>query len=113
MRRNKFSKIAEILKDAKRGKIFILVDDEDRENEGDLVIPACKVTAKSINFMAKYGRGLICLSLTQHQVNKLNLSLMSPTRSSVVGLAWNQSSDFLRLILSGFNAPKKFNHIFA
>ena len=49
----------------KRGKMFILVDDEGRENEGDLVIPASKATAKSINFMAKHGRGLICLALSQ------------------------------------------------
>ena len=78
----KFSKISEILKDAKKGKIFVLVDDEGRENEGDLIIPASKVSAKSINFMAKYGRGLICLALTQQQVNKLNLSLMSPSNNS-------------------------------
>ena len=53
MIKKKFSKISEILKDAKRGKMFILVDDEGRENEGDLIIPASKVTPKSINFMAK------------------------------------------------------------
>ena len=69
MNRRKFSKINDILQDAKRGKMFILLDDESRENEGDLVIPASKATAKSINFMAKYGRGLICLWLsTQAQV---------------------------------------------
>ena len=72
MTRIKFSKTNEILQDAKRGKMFVLVDDEKRENEGDLVIPASKVTAQSINFMAKYGRGLICLALSQTQVNKLN-----------------------------------------
>ena len=55
--------------------MFILVDDENRENEGDLIIPASKVSPKSINFMAKYGRGLICL-LCQKQADKLNLSLM-------------------------------------
>ena len=59
MNKKKFSKISEILKEAKRGKMFVLVDDENRENEGDLVIPASKVTAKSINFMARYGRGLM------------------------------------------------------
>ena len=74
MSKIKFSKIKEILQDAKRGKMFILLDDEGRENEGDLVIPASKATANSINFMAKYGRGLICLALNQSQVNKLNLS---------------------------------------
>ena len=78
----KFSKISEILKDAKKGKIFVLVDDEGRENEGDLIIPASKVSPKLINFMAKHGRGLICLALTQYQVNKLNLSLMSPSNNS-------------------------------
>jgi len=82
MSKIKFSTISEIIKDAKRGKMFVLVDDEGRENEGDLIIPATKATAKSINFMAKYGRGLICLALTQSQVNKLNLSLMSPTNNS-------------------------------
>jgi len=73
----KFSKISKILNDAKRGKMFILVDDEQRENEGDLIIPASKVNSKSINFMAKYGRGLICLTLCQKQTDKLNLPLMS------------------------------------
>ena len=89
MRKINFSKISEILKDAKRGKMFILVDDEGRENEGDLIIPATKVSANSINFMAKYGRGLICLALTQSQVNKLNLSLMSPINKSRTQTAWN------------------------
>ena len=82
MSKIKFSKIKEILQDARRGKMFVLVDDESRENEGDLVIPASKVTAKSINFMAKYGRGLICLALNQIQVNKLNISLMSPLNNT-------------------------------
>ena len=82
MSKKKFSKISAILQDAKRGKMFVLVDDEKRENEGDLIIPASKASAQSINFMAKYGRGLICLALTQPQVNKLNLSLMSPINNS-------------------------------
>ncbi len=58
-----FSKISKILQDAKRGKLFVLVDDEGRENEGDLIIPASKISAKTISFMAKHGRGLICLAL--------------------------------------------------
>ena len=62
--------------------MYILVDDENRENEGDLVVPASNITAKKINFMAKYGRGLICLSLTDKQAKKLNLSLMSPVNKS-------------------------------
>ena len=58
--------------------MFILVDDKNRENEGDLVIPGSKCNSKSINFMAKHGRGLICLALTQQKLKKLNLPLMSP-----------------------------------
>ena len=59
--RKVFSSIQDILKDAKKGKMFILVDDKDRENEGDLIIPGSKCKSKSINFMAQHGRGLICL----------------------------------------------------
>ena len=64
MKNKKFSSIENIIKIAKKGMMYILVDDENRENEGDLVIPASNVSQKNINFMAKYGRGLICLSLT-------------------------------------------------
>ena len=71
------SPIEEIIADAKAGRMFILVDDEDRENEGDLVIPAEKADAKAINFMAKHGRGLICLAMTRERVSKLRLPLMS------------------------------------
>src|ERR1700733_13204982 len=69
------SSIEEIVDDAKNGRMFILVDDEDRENEGDLVIPASMATDDAINFMAKYARGLICLSLTKERVDKLGLAL--------------------------------------
>ena len=58
--------------------MIILVDENDRENEGDLIIPAEMVTAESINFMAKYGRGLICLSMTKKRINELELPLMNP-----------------------------------
>ena len=71
MKIKKFSSIDNIIKVAKKGGMYILVDDENRENEGDLVIPALNVSQKSINFMAKYGRGLICLSLTNKQAKNL------------------------------------------
>ena len=71
-----FSPIREIINEAKKGKIFILVDDENRENEGDLVISGDKVKHKDISFMAKYGRGLICLALESRQVKKLDLQMM-------------------------------------
>ena len=65
---DQFDTVEEALEDIKAGKSIILVDDEDRENEGDLVMAAEKVTAEDINFMAKYGRGLICLALTPERV---------------------------------------------
>ena len=67
----------EIIAEARNGRMFILVDDEDRENEGDLVIPAQMATPDAINFMARYGRGLICLALTRQRVDQLGLELMS------------------------------------
>ena len=77
-----FSSIPSIIKDAKRGKMFVIVDDKNRENEGDLVVPGSKCNSKIINFMAKHGRGLICLALTKKQINKLKLPLMSPINKS-------------------------------
>ena len=66
-----------MIEDARNGRMFILVDDEDRENEGDLVIPAQMATPDAINFMAKHGRGLICLALTAERAEQLHLELMS------------------------------------
>ena len=67
MPKKKFSKISEIIKTARNGGMYILVDDENRENEGDLIFCASDVTPKKINFMAKYGRGLICLAINSLQ----------------------------------------------
>ncbi len=72
------SAIEDIIEDARNGRMFILIDDEDRENEGDLVIPAQMATPEAINFMAKYGRGLICLALTSQRARELGLELMVP-----------------------------------
>ena len=77
MKKNYLSHIKEIVKEARKGKMFILVDDKDRENEGDLVIPASKCNSKIINFMATHGKGLVCLALTKKKVDQLNLPLMS------------------------------------
>ena len=71
--RSQFDSIEQALKDIKKGRFVILVDDEDRENEGDLVIAAEKVTPQAINFMAKHARGLICLALTPERVEELHL----------------------------------------
>ena len=100
----RFSSIKKIVQDAKRGKMCILVDDESRENEGDLIIPASKVSAKSINFMAKYGRGLICLALTQSQVSRLNLSLMSSSNNSRTQTAFTVSIEAKKGVTTGISA---------
>ena len=100
----KYSKINEILRDAKKGKLFILVDDEQRENEGDLIVPASKVNPNLINFMAIHGRGLICLTLCQKQADKLNLSLMSSNSIPRSGTAFTISIDAKYGITTGISA---------
>ncbi|MDX1542275.1 MAG: 3,4-dihydroxy-2-butanone-4-phosphate synthase, partial [Geminicoccaceae bacterium] len=81
------SEIDEILEDARAGRMFILVDDEARENEGDLVIPAEACDAQAINFMAKHGRGLICLALTRKRCTELALPLMAHGNESRLSTA--------------------------
>ncbi len=98
------STIKEIIRDAKKGKMFILVDDKDRENEGDLVVPASKVNPQKINFMAKHGRGLICLALTSKKVKKLNLPLMSLINKSRTQTAFTVSIESKKGISTGISA---------
>ena len=107
MLKNKFSKITSIIKEAKKGKMFILVDDKDRENEGDLIIPASKCTSKNINFMAKHGRGLICLALTKKQIDNLKLPLMSPANKSRMQTAFTISIEARRGITTGISAQDR------
>ena len=109
----KYSKIKNLISDAKKGKMFILVDDENRENEGDLIIPASKITPSSINFMAKYGRGLICLTLCQKQTDKLNLPLMSPENisRSQTQTAFTVSIDAKYGVTTGISAHDRYKTI--
>ncbi|MEM7617431.1 MAG: 3,4-dihydroxy-2-butanone-4-phosphate synthase, partial [Pseudomonadota bacterium] len=93
--------------DARNGKMFILVDDEERENEGDLIIPAQMATPDVINFMAKFGRGLICLSLTQKRVNELGLTLMSQNNNSRHQTAFTVSIEAKDGISTGISAPDR------
>ncbi|HHX76965.1 MAG TPA: bifunctional 3,4-dihydroxy-2-butanone-4-phosphate synthase/GTP cyclohydrolase II, partial [Firmicutes bacterium] len=88
-----FNTIEEALKDLKEGKMVIVVDDEDRENEGDLIIAAEKVTPESINFMARYGRGLICVSLTAERIEELDLPLMVAENTEGYATAFTVSVD--------------------
>ena len=104
---NKFSKISSIIQDAKKGKMFILVDDKNRENEGDLIIPGSKCNSKNINFMAKHGRGLICLALTKKQINNLKLPLMSPNNKSRMQTAFTISIEAKRGITTGISAQDR------
>jgi 3,4-dihydroxy 2-butanone 4-phosphate synthase / GTP cyclohydrolase II len=104
MKKNSLSTISEIIKDGKKGKMFILVDDKDRENEGDLVIPASKCNSRNINFMATHGRGLICLTLTKHQVNKLGLPLMSAVNKARMQTAFTVSIEAKKGITTGISA---------
>ena len=76
------SSVEEVIEEARNGRMFILVDDENRENEGDLVIPAQMATPEAINFMAKHGRGLVCLSLPAERIEQLGLPLMARRNQS-------------------------------
>ena len=107
MKNKNFSSIESVIKIAKKGRMYILVDDENRENEGDLVIPASNVSQKNINFMAKYGRGLICLSLTNKQSKKLNLSLMSPINKSRNQTAFTISIEARKGVTTGISAKDR------
>ncbi|OIQ66780.1 riboflavin biosynthesis protein RibBA [mine drainage metagenome] len=98
------SSIEDIIEDARNGRMFILVDHEDRENEGDLVIPAQMATPQAINFMATYGRGLICLSLPGERIDALGLSLMSPKNSSRHETAFTMSIEAREGVTTGISA---------
>ena len=105
---NKFiSSISEIIADQRQGKMVIMVDDEDRENEGDLIIPAQKVDHKAINFMATHGRGLICLSLTEDRVKELDLPLMSQNNDSRDSTAFTISIEAKEGVTTGISAQDR------
>jgi 3,4-dihydroxy 2-butanone 4-phosphate synthase / GTP cyclohydrolase II len=95
------------LDDMRQGKMVILIDDEDRENEGDLVVAAEKVTPGSINFMAKYGRGLICLSLTAEQVERLALPMMAINNQSAYQTAFTVSIEAREGVSTGISAADR------
>ncbi len=104
MEKYKFNTIEDALEDITKGKMVILVDDEDRENEGDLCMAAEKVTPEAINFMAKYGRGLICLSLTPQRVEELKLHMMSDENTSSFGTAFTVSIEAKKGVTTGISA---------
>ena len=106
-------KIEEAIKEIRSGRMVILVDDEDRENEGDLMIAAEFVTAEAINFMAKYGRGLICLSLTGEKIDSLDLPLMVDNNTSKFGTGFTVSIEARCGVTTGISAADRATTILA
>jgi len=97
----------EIIDEARNGRMFILVDDEDRENEGDLIIPAQMATPDAVNFMARYGRGLICLAMTQQRVDQLGLELMSRNNGTQFETAFTVSIEAREGVTTGISAADR------
>lgn len=107
MPETQLSPIEDIIEDARNGRMYILVDDEDRENEGDLIIPAQMATPDAINFMAKYGRGLICLALSSKRVEELGLELMSSDNQSRHETAFTTSIEAKEGVTTGISAADR------
>jgi 3,4-dihydroxy 2-butanone 4-phosphate synthase / GTP cyclohydrolase II len=101
------SSAEDLIEEARNGRMFILVDDEDRENEGDLVVPAQFATPDAINFMARHARGLICLALTQHRVEKLGLPLMSQQNGTRHQTAFTVSIEAREGVTTGISAADR------
>ena len=108
---NNLSRIEDIIDDARNGKMYILVDDPNRENEGDLIIPAQMVTPETINFMTKYGRGLVCLSLTKDRIDELGLPLMNPSNQKNDLTAFTISIEAKEGITTGISAADRAHTI--
>ncbi len=101
------SPVDDIIEDARNGRMFILVDDQERENEGDLVVPAQMATPDAINFMAKHGRGLICLALTADRIHKLDLPLMAQRNTSRHQTAFTVSIEAREGVSTGISASDR------
>ena len=106
-----FDKIEDVIKAYRNGEMVIITDDEGRENEGDLVIAACKTTPESVNFMATYGRGLICVPITSERARELHLEAMAPGKSDSFGTAFTVSIDAKENTTTGISAFDRANTI--
>jgi 3,4-dihydroxy 2-butanone 4-phosphate synthase/GTP cyclohydrolase II len=102
-----FCSVEEAAEEIRQGRMIVLVDDEDRENEGDLTMAAEKIAPEAINFMAKYGRGLICLTLTEQRCEELNLPLMSPINTSLHRTAFCEAIDARVGVTTGISASDR------
>ncbi len=101
------SPVQEIIAELRAGKMIILVDEEDRENEGDLVLAADHVSAEAINFMAKHGRGLICLTLSKERCQQLNLPLMVRENGTALGTNFTVSIEAASGVTTGISAADR------
>src|ERR1700689_5040257 len=108
-----FATVEEAIGDIRQGRMIVLVDDEDRENEGDLTMAAEKVTPEAINFMAKYGRGLICLALTEQRCEVLSLPPISPRNTSAFGTPFCEPIDARKGTTTGTSASDRATTILA
>jgi 3,4-dihydroxy 2-butanone 4-phosphate synthase/GTP cyclohydrolase II len=113
MKKYTFNTIDDAIEELKAGRMIILVDDEDRENEGDLCMAAEKITPEAINFMSKYGRGLICLSLTQEKVSALKLPMMAEDNTSAFGTAFTVSIEAKKGVTTGISAHDRATTVLA
>jgi len=102
-----FATIPEAIEELRAGRMLVVVDDEDRENEGDLTMLADRITPEAINFMAKYGRGLICLALSEERCDALHLPLVSPKNTSRFGTAFCESIDAVEGVTTGISAADR------
>ena len=102
-----FATVDEALEEIRAGRMLVVVDDEDRENEGDLVMAADRVTAEHVNFMAKHGRGLICVPMTGERLDTLNISMMVNENTAPMGTAFTVTVDARRGVTTGTSAPDR------
>src|SRR5713101_6869836 len=108
-----FATVEEAVEEIRQGRMIVLVDDEDRENEGDLAMAAEKITPEAVNFMAKFGRGLICLALTEQRCEELHLPLMSPINTSAQRTAFCEAIDARLGTTTGISASDRATTILA
>jgi len=108
-----FATVEQAINDIRQGRMIVLVDDEDRENEGDLTMAASKITPDAVNFMAKFGRGLICLALTEERCDALHLTMMTPKNTSAFGTPFCESIDARRGTTTGISASDRATTILA
>src|SRR5678810_68958 len=106
-----FTDVPAAIEEIRAGRMVVVVDDEDRENEGDLTLAAEKVTPEAINFMAKYGRGLVCLTLTEERLDHLRIGPMSAENTSSYGTAFCEAIDARTGVTTGISAADRAHTI--